>query len=92
MSKTYDALANYTNGFKEGYDMGFKAGFEEASKLQPKGKLAEEGFSALCPVCGIDFAKDTRFGWNCYNQNCPSNSVNVTKSPTISPKFDSMIG
>lgn len=88
MSKTYDALANYTNGFKEGYDMGFKAGFEEASKLLPKAQLAEDEFSAICGVCGRDFAKGEGFGWNCYNDNCPRQ----TSDPVISFTGSSMIG
>lgn len=88
MTREREAVMNFSNGFKEGYDMGFKAGFEEASKLLPKGKLAEDGFSALCSVCGKDFAKDIAFGWMCYNDNCPS----TTPQDIVLSFKDSMIG
>ena len=88
MSKQYEAVANFTNGFREGYDLGFKAGFEEASKPLPKGNLAENTFSAICSVCGKDFAKEKNFGWMCYNDNCPKQ----TKDPVFSYAGNSMIG
>ena len=73
MSKAYEAIANYTNGFKEGYDMGFKAGYEQGlnqNRTTYSDEIIDKNVN-ICPVCEVDFTKS--FGYMCYHTKCPTN-------------------